>query len=370
VTQNNFFEEWIDLQQKGFNMWQDLLNCNQNSTRDEIKSNNIDENTNPWQETINKWIDNSQNLYSNLIPKDFYLPQEIIAKMLNGANQNQILHNFWEDMTQYFTINPNLPLNTWIEHYKNVISENTVSFLPEHFKDLVRQGLGLYAMSNSTANNFTKPWIDELENLQKLIVKSIGGDQAALIEFNKLWKQLYSSSYGKILNIPQFSMNREYMQQQMHLVNSLINFINTMNKFTATLVKVNQETTQNIAGDYKEMLTSGTNPKTFKEFYDYWWRQNEAAYLKLFGTPEFSSLMAQLLEAGLDYKKELDGLLEKQLESLPYPTKTDMDSLYKTIDTLKRDVRLLKKDIMALKDDKARYDSRLSNSKKPPIKED
>lgn len=109
------------------------------------------------------------------------------------------------------------------------------------------------------------------------------------------------------------------------------------------------------------MVVAGTNPKTYKEFYDYWWKTNEEAYLKVFATPEFSEVMGKALDAGVNFKKEFDGLVEKQLEFLPYPSRNDMDSVYKTLDSLKREIRSLKKEIAALKEGKAKNNQSKNN---------
>jgi chaperonin cofactor prefoldin len=175
------------------------------------------------------------------------------------------------------------------------------------------------------------------------------GDQSSYNEFVKLWQGTFTSSIGKMVNVSQLSMNRETLQTQMSSINAMITLINTLNEYIATLVKTSQDTLEKLIIDYRAMVIEGNNPKSYSEFYDYWWKQNEAAYLQLFGTPEFARLSGQLLEAGCNYKKNFDDLMERQLEFLPYPTKTDMDSLYKTVDTLKRDMRNIKKEFEGLK---------------------
>jgi hypothetical protein len=67
----------------------------------------------------------------------------------------------------------------------------------------------------------------------------------------------------------------------------------------------------------------------------------------LFSTEEYSKLQSKVLDASVNFKKEYDKLLEKQLEFLPFPSKSDMDGVYQTLDDLKREVRDLKKRVAA-----------------------
>lgn len=375
MMQTNLMEPWFDFQTKMFDFWKDSMNVNQKNTVEKKDANVFEECMKPVQEIMNKWVDVTNDLYTQNI-KSFgntYPQQEIINKMFGGANFYQNLNKFWEDLSSTITGKDSDPLqfySKWNEDYTEMVSKQFVSFLPAQMKNFFNETQEICIASNAVNNKFFKPWLDQAKELQDLLLKSMAGDQEAYIEFTRLWQDNYSESFGKIFNIPQFSMNREQMQKQMHSINALIAFINTMNEFSATLIKTNQDTLENIVKDYQAMLLDGSNPKTFKEFYDYWLKQNESAYLKLFGTPEFSKLIGEVLEASVNFKKNYDDLLETNLEFLPYPSKTDMDSVYKTLDTLKRDVRSLKKELAALREDISKTGGRSGNTGKQSAKED
>lgn len=355
----NYVEHWFDTQKKMFDFWQDsvtmLLNPKEKveEKKNSPPPNIVEESLKSTQDFMKKWVDFLSDFYSkgfnSFNPTN---PQEIFNKMLNGANLYQNLNKFWEDLRDTFTGKEGTPLKfytKWNEEYLKMVSNNFIAYLPEQVKYFFEEPQEVYKMFSDTNLRYINPWIEGAQELQSLLLKSMTGDKNSFIEFNRLWNENFSSSYGKIFTMPQFSMNREQMQKQMHSINALINFFTSMNEFIATISKVYQETFMKIIKDYQEMVSEGTNPKTYKEFYEYWLHQNETAYQNLFGTEEFSKLIAQLLDAGVNYKKNVDDLLEKQLKFLPYPTKTDMDSVYKTLDTLKRDVRSLKKEIAALK---------------------
>ncbi len=359
----NFVEQCFDIQRKMFDFWQNSMTMAINSKekveekKDTPITNIFEESMKPTQEIIKKWFEVSNDQYSkNFKGFNPAYPQEIINKMLSGANIYQNLIRFWEDLNVNITGIESDPFKfytKWNEDYLKIVSNNFISYLPEQMQNFFKNPIDNYMMSTNTFHKFFNPWIEGTQDLQNLLAKSMTGDKTAYIEFNRLWNEKFSSTYGKILSMPQFSMNREQMQKQMRSLNALINFVNPMNEFVATMAKVNQETLVKIINDYQQMLIEGTNPKTYKEFYEYWWKQNEVAYQNLFGTAEFSKLITQVLDAGVNFKKDFDSLLENQLKFLPYPSRKDMDSVYKTLDDLKREVRSLKKEVVVLKEDKA-----------------
>lgn len=376
----NFMEQWFNTQKKMYDSWQDTMTMTMNpKEKVEVKndtpiSNIFEESIKPTQEIFKKWFEVSNDQYSKSF-KGFNIanPQEMINKMLNGATVYQSLNRFWEDLTANITGKESDPLKfytRWNEDYLNIVSNNFLSCLPEQTQAFFKNPIDVFKMSTDTSHKFLNPWLDGAQNLQNLLSKSMTGDKTAYIEFNKLWNEKFSSTFGKLLSMPQFSMNRDQMQKQMHSVNALINFINPMNEFVATMAKVNQETLEKIIKDYQQMLAEGTNPKSYKEFYEYWLKQNEAAYQNLFGTAEFSKLFAQVLDAGVNCKKDFDNLLENQLKFLPFPSRADMDSVYKTLDDLKREIRALKKEVVVLKEDTIKEGTKSAATAKQASKED
>lgn len=378
----NFMEQWFNTQKKMYDSWQETMTMTMTMNpkeKVEVKkdtpiTNILEESMKPAQELLKKWFEASNEQYLKSF-KGFNNPnpQEIINKMLSGANIYQSLNRFWEDLNETITGKESDPLKfytRWNEDYLKIVSNNFLSCLPEQAQVFFKNPMEVYKMSTDTSHKFLNPWLEGTQNLQNLLFKSMTGDQTAYIEFNKLWNEKFSSTYGKILSMPQFSMNREQMQKQMQSVNALINFIGPMNEFVATMAKVSQETLEKIIKDYQQMLAEGTNPKSYKEFYEYWLKQNEAAYQNLFGTAEFSKLISQVLDAGVNCKKDFDNLLENQLKFLPFPSRADMDSVYKTLDDLKREVRALKKEVIALNEDKTNQGSKTANTGKQAPKED
>ncbi|MDR5658645.1 poly(R)-hydroxyalkanoic acid synthase subunit PhaE [Serpentinicella sp. ANB-PHB4] len=353
--QENFWGQVIDAQKKMFDFWQEGIMPKNNTEDDKVvvMQNVIGESMKPTVEVFKKWVEVANDTYSKNI-KSFgdSTYQELINKMVNGVNVYQNLNTFWEDLRTKITTKESDVVkfySEWKEEYLKICSNNFIPCLPEPVQVFFKEPIDIYAMQTETNKKLLQPWIDSAQDQQDLLAKALTGDKDAYVEFTRLWNDNFGNTFGKLLNVPQMGISREYMQKQMDSLNALIKFLNNINEFSATMIKVNQETLENIVKDYQEKLADGTQPKTFKEFYTYWWTQNEAAYQNLFKTEDFSKLVGQLSDAGVNFKKNFDRLLEKQLEFLPFPTKTDMDSLYKTVNDLRREVRNLSKEVSTLK---------------------
>jgi hypothetical protein len=131
-------------------------------------------------------------------------------------------------------------------------------------------------------------------------------------------------------------LNKQYMD-------SYESYVNTLKEFFAMFREKAVETMEAMVIDYENMMKEGNVPKTFKEFYNYWFNKNNKVVSEILGTDEFSKLLAKLSKESLNYKKNHDVVIEKQLEWMPFPLKSDMRSLYKTIYDLRKEVKTLKK---------------------------
>ncbi len=95
---------------------------------------------------------------------------------------------------------------------------------------------------------------------------------------------------------------------------------------------------QKVAARVGEMY-KGQASKTFKEFYTIWWTTNEETVNELFKSKEFSSLLGRVVDATMSHRKRLNDIMEEYLKTLPVPTRSEMNDLYKTLYQLKKVVR-------------------------------
>lgn len=372
--QESFMDQWFGTQKKMVDTWKETMNSfsgmSESKSEDdkEEKEDFFKASMKTVQESYDKWINQANDRFLKDMNTFQKSSQEALTKMFGGASLYQDLGKFWADLTSNVTGKDKdikAFYEKWNDNYMKMMTDYYVSNMPEPMQMFFKEPMNIFQMYKGSSNKFFNPWNEELEKMSSLLTKSMTGDSESYAEFNKIWNEKFSDTFGKVFTMPEFSMNREQMQKQMGMLNEMVKFSTTMNQFYATMAKQTQETFKDLVKSYQDMVKDGTNPKSFKEFYDFWLTRNEESFRDLFSTDDYSKMVAQVLDAQVNVKKEFDNFMEKQLEFLPYPTKTDMDSVYKTIDTLKREVRDLKKEITALKKEKEVKEKDTKEAAKP-----
>ncbi|MBF8983199.1 hypothetical protein IZY60_06595 [Lutibacter sp. B2] len=351
---NKFMGQCFDTQKKALDMWQESF-----SPKDEKKEsdtvNNMNNMVKKPMEMFNNWVGmmNGDMFTKNSMLFGQNPFQEVFEKMTNSTNTYSSLYGFWEDLTKQISGNSNDQVkkffSKWQDEYMKSFSNTFISYLPEPTQSLFKQSMETYQMYFENSNKLFQPWTDHAKEFQKLMGTNIFEDKDAYINYAKLLGGNYEQTFGKLFGAPIMGINREYFEKQVGSVDSFMKYTNSINEFTATISRVGIETMEKISQDLQDMIKDETQPKTFKEFYEYWSRKNEEAYNNLFETDGFSKLLSQVVDAGGEFKKNYDKVLEQQLAFLPFPTKTDMNSMYKTIYELKKSVRNTTKELKEVK---------------------
>ncbi|HSQ87365.1 poly(R)-hydroxyalkanoic acid synthase subunit PhaE [Romboutsia sp.] len=337
----------MDLQQKYFDFLGDMANTQkkifedwQNSFKVEDKKDKFD-----YLEMWSKFNPFNQKM-DNVDLVDKYSD---ISKIYTG------LYGFWTDMNEKIVDSTedqmkNL-IDEWKENYTNMVVNNFISCLPEPTKSIYKKQNEIWSVYKGDFDRISKLCIDSYNDYFKYMNKAVSGDKNAYLELSKSWTSTYEETIGKLLNIPLIGINREEYKLQFESMDTYYKFINTLNEYNASIYKVTVDTMEEMVKEYTSMVKEDKQPKTFKEFYEYWWVKNENAFISLFNTEHYSKLQGQVVDNGMAFKKSLDSLLEKQLEALPIPNQSDMNSLYKTVYELKKEVKKLKREVEDLKEE-------------------
>ncbi|WP_408956266.1 poly(R)-hydroxyalkanoic acid synthase subunit PhaE [Natroniella sp. ANB-PHB2] len=345
--ENNLMEEWLETQKEMFDMWQNNFMTEKENgfkkTMDFVD--NIGEST----KFLKEWTQMNTDLFEkniNLLKEGS--TQETFKKIINGANIYSDLSRFWQDLEGGINIDSNIEeirefCNKWNKEYKDIFSERILSSLPEGMQSFFTEPIEIINIFKENIETSFSPLLDNPEEFQELLTKNPLVDKETFLDYAKYWKKKYDKTFGQLSNIPIMGINRNYSTRAVDSIDSFMNYINNLNEFYGMIYKAGADALEDIVIDYQNMLEDDSQPKTLKEFYHYWWRKNEKAFKDLFNTEEFSKLLNQVAESAASFKQNYDKLLEKQLEGLPLPTMTDMDSLYKTVYNLKNNVKNLNK---------------------------
>ncbi len=341
---NNIMNQILDAQKNMINAWQEMM-----IPKEEEKNDKENKNSMNFFKDIMDFNNKVLSSFSSSNPYDVY------KKMSQGAEVYYNVYKLWEDLTEK-SFTPTMDgynklYNKWKGKYMDFVNTSFIPYLPEQMKSFVKEPMELYKLYTDFVDKFWGPWFETKGDLKDYMVHATFKDPVAYLDFIKLWRDNYEKTFSKFLNSPTMGINREYLERQFESMDAFVKYITILGEFSATILSVTQETIGEVLKNYMEMLKDGTQPKTFKEFYEYWSKEIDKAYDKLFSTDDFSKLIAELTDATMIFKMRLDELMEDYLSFVPVPTKTEMDSLYKTVYELKKELKNTRKELDELKQD-------------------
>jgi hypothetical protein len=160
-----------------------------------------------------------------------------------------------------------------------------------------------------------------------------------LLETFTSWKE----QTDQYLLAPQVGINRETGQDISKAISLSFDFM----KSFATMSKLIEETARKSGNRFQAKLVerslNNEPPIKFSDFCKLWTKENEAVFLDVFGTEEFSKTQGEFAASGLRLKIQINGLIEKVVDQTPIALKRDVDLAAGEILQLKRDLRKSRK---------------------------
>lgn len=308
---------------------------------------------------IGKWMGNADSIneYFEKI-REYYNPfemgkafspamKDLLEKMMRANTYYLNLHKFWKDLetTQVQPVIDEVKKYTkdLLEKYDLMFKDMVLPMLPQEFQAFAKEPIELMKAYTETSRNFFAPWMDNSKDLRDLFAEGMIGDKAKLGEFFELWRAQFDKTFGAILLSPSMGINKELIEQQSKAFDTYINMVMLSTDFTTRIFAVQQENLDDMVQKYLEMTEEGIQPKTFNEFYTYWSNELEKIFDSYFATPEYTKLLGQLSTAAMEYRIEMQNLLERYLADTPIVTRSEINSLYKTIYDLKKEIKTMKK---------------------------
>lgn len=364
----DYFKQMFEMQKNFYEQWQKALIPDENSENPMFQA------LKPFWELNQKFFNNPQNTVDETIGsvyKPFFEMNRkffqnmksgdafsVYDKMLGGGEAYLSLFKLWHQLVEN-TLKPmRLSTQEIYEKWEKELGDNFnayfMPYIPENYRAYVKNPVGVFKLYREITTSLLEPWLNDFEvDFSKYIKRGPGDSSIGYIDFVSLWKEDYAQTVGKILGSPALGSNREYIEKQTEFIDTFVQYLTNMGEFTASLYATSVDTVKKVMNDFAEMALTDGEPKSFREFYEHWSKEIDRAYDKLFTTAEFSKLMGQYVNTTMDFKMKLDSILEDYFRMLPMPTRSEMNNLYRTVDTLKREIRQLKKQLGAadIKDD-------------------
>ena len=204
-----------------------------------------------------------------------------------------------------------------------------------------------------TLHRFVDGFREQMEDIRKKMEAGIplGGlmenfDFSALgikPEMAQTWASVYEKEFQKVFQMPQIGLGREYQQRMFTALDKFNVFHVAAIEFFSFLYLPIERTFKLMKEDMEIMVAEGRMPDDVEAYYALWLKKLEGHYMELFKSSEYTSVLSKALESMADFRKSRDAIVEDALQSMPIPSRSEMDELYREVHVLKRRIRELEK---------------------------
>ncbi len=276
--------------------------------------------------SFSDWMKNSTNLWNQISP-------EGVGNFESMMGKENILNNQGKEWW-------NSAFKSWEKAAPDFLNTNSTDFFSMDGNKHV----------NDFSDTIQKNWKNFL-NIQQNLFKNIQDNnekeqQDKSKTGNKIldtWNSLYNNEISKFFSVPQLGLNREYQEKTANLCDKLNRFqIKTSEYMNLLLVPV-KSAAEDMQKEFMESAKKGELPKSNEDFYNKWIKKLEENYNKIYRSPEYIKIMGSTIFAMTEFISVRNDLLQNMMKSLPIPSKSDVDDLYKDLYKLKKRVQAIEK---------------------------
>lgn len=188
--------------------------------------------------------------------------------------------------------------------------------------------------------------------LQQQIIDKIGriGNSVDSYHFDAIdqetlraWSEIYQKEIRQFFNIPQLGLSRFYQERVNQALDKLNIFSTSLAEFLHLLRLPFEKTYRMMHEKIEELTRSGNLPEDSRAYYQMWVKTLEGHFMTLFQSPEYNKTLKETVDALEDYLSARSRILQDMLQSLPVPSRREMEDLCKEVYLLKKKVRSLEK---------------------------
>ncbi len=242
-------------------------------------------------------------------------------------------------------------LEEWADEYRELVRKIFAPALPEQLQWVAELYSGeIPLMASGLMAKIWAPWFEYAREAAARGMSLAKPSPEAAVEMYEGWRKAYEESFGRLLRAPVMGYYREAAEKLVKAVDSLNEFNLVLSEFYASLQGAGSKGLERLGERLAAMQAEEKGePMSFRDLYRLWWQTNEDIYIELFRTEEFSRLLGSLVDRGMQFRQAFQAYVEEVTKELPFPNRSEMDHLYKTVDRLKREVRALKKELAEFK---------------------
>jgi class III poly(R)-hydroxyalkanoic acid synthase PhaE subunit len=323
-----FFDTWLDAQQKHIEQWmEESKKIQQSLLGAGGPAGSIKEGIGVVSDTVSK-IFSSSNVYVKL--GEIWLPliKAIQEKGMNVDSYKDVL-----DPAQY---------REFMDRIFGFTS-------PEATKAFYEEAMKFLQALTTPAAGFAGPWTEAFQKSMKAMPAFVEGHPQSFINVFHTMFDAFDNTFGKWFHVPAVGKDREKVALLLRTCDDLaVNMAKNVeyrHVIYVTGLRAMEKVIETIA---EKIRSNGDGISGFNEFLDLWIDVNEKTYLEVFQTEQFSKLQGEVLESSLSLRKHFFKLMELYLYDFPIALRSEMDDLYKTIYDLRKKVKGLEKQMETL----------------------
>jgi len=154
---------------------------------------------------------------------------------------------------------------------------------------------------------------------------------------------------GSWPGLPALGLTRERQEGIERLGRAAWQYQQALGRFGELLARVSGDAVERLTRRISKRATSDAPIGSFRAMYDLWVESGEEAFAAAAHGAEFAKAQADLNDALMELKAEQQKQVEDWARSLDLPTRSEINSLLKRVNTLKRRVRELEEEVEAVK---------------------
>lgn len=344
---------WPDMQREMYRQWVEALEKLPGLKPDVIPGFDLSKAA----DACGRWLDFIKELAARFPAAGAGDGPEVFARLFSSAGIYARLYSWWADLARDLqkAVAEGEPssrafdefYHRWSADYEEMVKEIFAAAMPESLQwaaELVSGEVPRLAVDE--AIHFWSPWFDYLVKSAKQFQQGGRPTAESVTQAYQDWHAAYEDSFGRIARMPAMGYYRESVEKYSKAMDSLADFGVALVDFYASVTNAGREGMQKLQAKLAAAAASGDGgPTSFRELYRAWWQTNEEVYIELFRTEEFSRLLGDLVGRGMTFREDYRAYLEEITRELPFPNRSEMDSLYRTVYDLRKEVRRLKREV-------------------------
>ncbi len=159
----------------------------------------------------------------------------------------------------------------------------------------------------------------------------------------RAWSEIYQKEIRQYFNIPQLGLSRFYQERVNQALDKLNIFSTSLAEFLQLLSLPFEKSYRMMHEKVEELTRSGNLPEDSRAYYQMWVKILEGHFMTLFQSPEYNKTLGETMDALEDYLAARGRILQDMLQTLPVPSRKEMEDLCKEVYLLKKKIRTLEK---------------------------